>query len=78
MEHNVDRQKFRHPLKRKTVSSSSAPFLYHPDSTLDFRDMLVAAGHVDHRATGIDSIRVMMGANFPSACTVVMRKPRWR
>jgi hypothetical protein len=51
MEHNVDCQKFRHPLKQKTVSSGSAPFLYHPDSMLDFRDMLVAAGQVDHRAT---------------------------
>jgi hypothetical protein len=33
------------------VSGSSAPFLYHPDLTFDFRDMLVAASQVDHGAT---------------------------
>jgi hypothetical protein len=52
MEHNVDHQNLGDPLKWKAVASCSAPFLYHPDSTFDFRDMLVSASQVDHRATG--------------------------
>ena len=65
MEHNVYRQEFRHPLKRKAVSSSSAPFLYHPDSTFDFRDMLVAASQVNHRATRHRLDQSSKGFEFP-------------
>ena len=65
MEHNVYRQEFRHPLKRKAVSSSSAPFLYHPDSTFDFRDMLVAASQVNHRSTRHRLDQSSKGFKFP-------------
>ena len=65
VEYNVYCQEFRHPLKRKAVSSSLAPFLYHPDSTFDFRDMLIAASQVNHRATRHRLDQSSKGFKFP-------------
>jgi hypothetical protein len=65
MEHNVDHQKLWNPLKWKTVSSRTTPFLYHPDTTFDLRDMLVAAGQVDHRATGHSVNQSCKGRKLP-------------
>ena len=65
MEHNVYRQKLWHPLKQKTVSSSSAPFLYHPDSIIDLWDVLVAASQVDHWATRHGLNQSREGCKFP-------------
>jgi hypothetical protein len=66
MEHNVYHQELCwYPLKQKAVSSNSAPFLYHPDSTFDFRDMLVAASQVDHWATWHRLDQSCNGCKFP-------------
>jgi hypothetical protein len=78
MEHDVDCQQCQYLLEQKAVSGSSAPFLYHPDATFDFRDMLVAASQVDHWATWNRLDQSHEVFEFPVRMHIVMRKPRWR
>ena len=65
VEHNMDRQEFWDPLKWKAVSGSPAPLLHHPDSAFDFRDMLVAAGQVEHWTAWQGLDQSLEGPEFP-------------
>jgi hypothetical protein len=61
---NMDHQKLRDPLKRKTVLSSSTMFLDHPDSAFDFRDMLVGAHQIEPWTTWHGTDQSREGCNF--------------
>ena len=49
---NVNCQQLRNLLKRKVMSTRSTPFLHHPNSSLDLRDVLVSTSQIDHRSIG--------------------------
>jgi hypothetical protein len=52
MEDEMNRHQLGNSLEWETVAGGSTPFLHHSDAALDLRDMLVAAGQVEHGATG--------------------------
>ena len=44
-------QNYRRPHEGYTVSSVPTPILYYPNSSLNFRDVLVSTRQVNHRTT---------------------------
>jgi hypothetical protein len=51
IEHNVDRQELRYPLKWKAVPCCSASFLHYPESSFNFGYVLIGTHQVYQRST---------------------------